>query len=100
MKEPACGESNDDQLHQPTHGIRSNKDAMQLDKRGVGEDQRQRTDQPNCRCEFQRTGCRIKPEPSDNESKNPTTQKWQRSGQGDRLGFDTLPPDFRYVKRR
>lgn len=47
MKEQANRNGDDGELYQPTERVGEDEDAMQLDERGVGEDEGQGTNQPD-----------------------------------------------------
>ena len=68
---------------------------MQLHERGIGEDQRQRADQPHRNRQLDRARYRMKAQPGEDIGEHAAGQKGEWAGYRNRSPFAALPPDFR-----
>src|SRR5271157_4202045 len=68
---------------------------MQLHERGVGEDQRQRADQPHGNSQLDRARYRMKTQPDDEIGEDAAGQKGEWTGYRNRSPLGALTPDFR-----
>jgi len=60
VKKPSGRYGHENQFHQPSGRVRHHEDPMQFHERGVGKDERQGTQQPNGKRQFDVTTYRLK----------------------------------------